>query len=466
MLLLHRAHTRLLSWLLLGLFAAVGCASLPPVPGAGGPRWLSLIAVHHVLLTDQPEAVAQKTSAQIELHHAGLCHVAFDCSGLAGQKLRVIALQDPGHFEQLYGDAGSGAWSPELVYEPQLVLAGSSQAARALLNRVLTVLVAQQTLGPLPAWLSAGLTSYFESAHLDAAGAFVVGDFVRRHVEWLSKNPRLGAEALLTQPPSAANGPGFEASAWLLVHHLQSERRTEFAALLSSLASGQPLAAAFHEAFPDLSPELLDAHLDRYQQAGSFLTQSKQLALQPPAAAVVPLSDADVYSLRAEVSATCSPCEAAQIERTQKLLAQALQADPTHVRASILRADPAAAQALIASHPENWLSWVHAAYVQPERACTSELRDHLQAIAPESPHTLSLSATCALQSGQTDQALGLSRRAFRAYPISPRITRSHARVLHAAGACAELTQLLELDPASPGQASISSLGACVNRSGP
>jgi predicted Zn-dependent protease len=181
---------------------------------------------------------------------------------------------------------------------------------------------------------------------------------------------------------------------------------------------------------------------------------------------VLPLSDADVYSLRAEVAASCSPCDSAQQERAQKLVAQALQVDPKHVRANILRGDPAAAPSLVAAHPENWLSWVHAAYTQPERACTSELRDHLQAIAPEAPHTMSLAATCALQAGQRDEALSLSKRAFSAYPISPKITLSHARVLHAAGACGELTQLLELDPASPGRASLTSLGACTNRSGP
>ncbi|HET8938593.1 MAG TPA: hypothetical protein VFN67_34345, partial [Polyangiales bacterium] len=433
----HRAHTRLrsISFAWLCLFAAVGCASLPPVPGAGGPRWLSLVAPHHVLLTDQPEALAQRTSAQIELQHAGLCSVAFQCDGQQAQKLRVIALQDAGQFEQLHGGDAPGAFSPELIYEPQLVLASGARGSSALLNRVLTALIAQQTLGVLPAWLRSGLESYFESAHFDAAGAFVVGDRVRRHSELLGTQPRVKAEALLTQPPSAAGDALFEASAWLLVHYLQSERRADFGALLASIGSGQALDVAFHEAFPDLAPELLDGLLDRYQQAGNYLTQSKQVSLQPPAAAVVPLSDADVYSLRAEVSATCSPCSAAQQERTQKFLALALQTDPTHVRATILRAQP---DELIKSHPENWLSWVHAAYTQPTRACTSELRDHLQAIAPDSPHTLSLAATCAKQAGQTDQALGLSKRAFSAYPISPRITLTHARILHFAGACAEL----------------------------
>lgn len=460
----YRAHTRLLSRSLawLGLFAAVGCASLPPVPGAGGPRWLSLLAPHHVLLSDQPEAQAQKTSAQIELQHAGLCSVAFHCAAPA-QKLRVIALQDAGQFEQLYGSEAAGTFSPELIYEPQLVLSASTPGANALLNRVLTTLIARQTLGVLPAWLLSGIESYFESAHFDTAGAFVVGDVVRRHVELLKTRPRMRAEALLTQPPSAANDALFEASAWLLVHYLQSERRTDFGALLTSIGTGQALEVAFRETFPDLSPELLDGLLDRYLQAGNYLTQSKQVGLQPPAAAVVPLSDADVYSLRAEVAATCSPCDAAQRERSQKFLALALQADPTHVRATILRAQP---NELIKSHPENWLSWVHAAYTQPERACTSELRDHLQAIAPESPHTLSLAATCAQQTGQTDQALALSKRAFSAYPISPRITLSHARILHAAGACAELAQLLEQASESPGRASMASLGECVSRRGP
>jgi hypothetical protein len=440
----------------------VSCASLPPVPGAGGPRWLQLEAAHSVLLTDEPEPAAHKASALVELHHAALCHVAFNCAAEPRQKLRVVALHDAGQFEQLYGSEASGAFSPELLYEPQLVLAtGLSQAGVAQLSRALTGLVAQQTLGPVPAWLLSGLASYFETAHFDAGGAFVIGDPVRRHVELLAAKQRLRSEALLTQPPSAAGDPVFSASSWLLVHYLQSERRADFAALLSSIASGQPLVAAFHEAFPELAPELLDGLLDRYQRAGNYLTQSKRVDPQPTAASVQPLSDADVYSLRAEVAA------AGHSPRTAEQLMLALSKEPKHVRASILRAGKRPADGLLTAHPESWLAWVHTAYTEPARACTPELRDHLQAIAPDNAHTLSLAATCAQQARQTDQALGLSKRAFGANPLSARITLAHASILHAAGACSELAILKEnafgLDPASPERAALTALGECHQR---
>jgi tetratricopeptide (TPR) repeat protein len=438
------------------------------VPSAGGPRWLELVAEHSLLLSDQAEPAAQKASVLIERQHAALCQVAFRCDALPRQKLRVIALHDPGQFAQLYGSEASGAFSPELVYEPQLVLAtGLSQTGTAQLSRVLSTLIAQQMLGPLPAWLLSGLASYFELAHFDAGGGFVIGDAVRRHVEQLAKQPRLGAELLLTQPPSAASDAVFAASSWLLVHYLQSERRADFAAFLASIASGQELSAAFHEAFPDLSPELLDGFLDHYQHAGNYLTQSKQIDLQPRAALVSPLSDADVYSVRAEVAAACAGCNASQRELQ---LSQALRAQPGHVRATILHAPDKPAPSLVSAHPESWLAWVHTAYTQPERACSAELRDHLQAIAPDNAHTLALAATCAQQAGQTDQALSLSKRAFSAYPISSRITLSHARILRAAGACAELTRLQEYafdqDPSSPGRASLVSLGACATHKAP
>ncbi|HTU58152.1 MAG TPA: hypothetical protein VMF89_06955, partial [Polyangiales bacterium] len=416
---------------------------LPPVPGAGGPRWLQLEAAHSVLLSDETESAAQAASALIERHYAALCQVALRCDTAPRQKLRVIALHDAGQFEQLYGSEASGAFDPELLYEPQLALAtGLSQAGTAQLSRALTGLVALQMLGPLPAWLLSGLASYYETAHFDAGGAFVIGDPVRRHAELLAKTQRLPTEALLTQQPTAAGDPVFAASAWLFVHYLQSERRADFAALLDSIGSGQPLSAAFHEAFPDLAPELLDGLIDRYQRAGNYLTQSKRVELQPQAAAVHPLSDADVYSLRAEIAGAGTSTREAQ-------LALALEKDPKHVRASILRGQ---IQGLLAAHPESWLVWVHTAYTEPARACTPELRDHLQAIAPDNAHTLSLAATCAQQAGQTDQALSLSKRAFSAYPLSARITLAHARVLQASGACAELASLKEnsfgLDPAS------------------
>jgi predicted Zn-dependent protease len=125
---------------------------------------------------------------------------------------------------------------------------------------------------------------------------------------------------------------------------------------------------------------------------------------------------------------------------------------------------------LVVARPESWLAWVHTAYTQPERACTPELRDHLQAIAPDNAHTQSLAATCAQQAGQTDQALSLSKRAFSAYPLSARITLARARILHAAGACAELANLTEnafrLDPASPERAGLAALGDCVSHKTP
>jgi hypothetical protein len=466
-----RSGSRFVLWLVSCSLAAMSCASLPPVPGGGGPRWLQLYAHNSVLISDAAEPAAQQESALIERQRSGLCQVAFSCDEAPRQKLRVIALHDASHFELLYGSEASGAFSPELLYEPQLVLpTGLSPAGTAQLSRALTMLLAQQTLGPVPAWLRSGLVSYFETAHFDAAGAFVIGDAVRRHVERLAAQPRTAAEVLLTQPPSAADDQGFAASAWLLVHFLLSERRADFIAFLSSIASGQALGAAFHEAYPDLAPELLDALLDRYQRAGSYLTQSKRVDLQPTAAEVVPLSDADVYSLRAEIAATCSPCDAAQRERSQQLIGQALQAQPGHVRATLLRAQAADAPSLLSAHPESWLAWVNAGYVSPERACSAELRDHLQAIAPTNPHGLSLAATCAQRAGQTDQALGLSRQAYRAYPISPRITLSHARILHAAGACAELALLQEhalgAATASPEQASVAALGPCVSHAAP
>lgn len=441
------------------LVAALSCATLPPVPGAGGPRWLQLEAEHSVLLTDEAEPAAQSTSARIELHYAALCRVAFRCDDQPRQKLRVIALHDAGHFEQLYGADEQGVFTAELVYEPQLVLAtGMSQGGSAQLSRTLTGLLALQMIGPLPAWLASGLASYFETARVDAGGAFVVGDPVRRHVALLANERRLPAEALLLHPPSAAPDPVFAASAWLLVHYLQSERLADFAAFLDALGSGHTLSAAFHEAFPDLAPEILEAHVQRYQRAGHYLTQSKQVTLQPPAALVSPLSDADVYSLRAEIAAAGGASE-----RSAAQLGEALKLDPKHVRANILRAGERPADGLLSAHPESWQAWVHSAYTEPERACAPELRDHLQAIAPDNAHTLSIAARCALKSGKKDQALSLSKRAFSAYPISPRIASAHALILYEADACTELATLQDARQGSP---DAPKLGACPRHKAP
>ena len=88
----------------------------------------------------------------------------------------------------------------------------------------------------------------------------------------------------------------------------------------------------------------------------------------------------------------------------------------------------------------------------------ADIANHLRTLAPDNAHALALRAQCAERAGQTEQALDLSKRAFAAYPGSPRITLGHARILQAAGACGELATLQERLPqlvsASPGQATL------------
>lgn len=439
------------------LLVAAGCASLPPVPSAGGPHWLRLESEHSVLLTDAPAAQAVQTSARIEQQHGALCRVAFPCDATQrAQKLRVIALHDADQLELLYGADVPAVFTPELVYAPLLVLSnGLSDGGMAQLSRALTGLVAQQGLGPLPPWLRQGLASYLETAHYDVAGAFVIGDPVRRYVEQLHAQPRLGTSALLNLPASAPEPPMFAASAWLVVHYLMSERRADFAAFRASLASGQTLAAAFHEAFPDLSPEQLDGLLDRYAGAANFLTQSKRFESPATPSDQRALDDADVYSLRAEIAALCRDCDARARERSSQQLRLALEREPNHLRANVLQAltqppgptrlanEAARAQALTQAHPEAPLAWVHLGYADPAQACSPTRLQRLRELAPHDAHALSQRAQCELRVGRRDSALALSRLAFAAYPISPRITAAHMHLLRDAGACEALERLQE-----------------------
>lgn len=440
-------------WLASFWLAAASCATLPTVPSKGGPRWLQVESEHFTLLTDEPEAAALQTSTRIEQLHTALCEVSFGCTTNAPHKLRVVTLRDPDQLELLYGSAPRALLRTELVYEPVLVLPhGLAEGGASQLTRTLATWLAAQNLGPLPRWLQSGLASYFETARTDAGGAFVIGEVVRRHLSLLHRKPRLRTAELLGSLTPGVDPATLQASAWLLIHCLMSERRADFEALLSGLASGQGLPVAFHEAFPDLSPELLDGLLDRYLRAGNYLTQSRRpdAANRTSTPSVHALSDADVYCQRAELAAACCDCGESQQEKTAAQLALALRAEPDHVRANVLKllrdpvADPAhvtRARELAHAHPDAWLAWVHLAYADPSSACSGELPSRLQAIAPNNAHTLSVQAQCELAAGHLDNARALSQRALSAYPFSPHIALTHARILHAAGACDGLERL-------------------------
>lgn len=445
------------TWLgLLGCLAAIGCGTLPEVPSRGGPRWLNLTSEHFVLLTDAHERRAHQLSGDLERQLHALCQLGFSCSGELRVKLRVIALADRAQFEHVFDTNASAVVVQQLLFEPLIVLSeGNATDSLVAINRVLAISLAAQAMGPLPAWMFRGLGAYFESAHYDANGAFVVGQVPAHEAVWLHRMQRIPAAQLLDPEARVGNEEVITPSAWLLVHYLMSERGSDFAAFQAAIASGKSLSESFHEAFPDLSPERLDALLDRYAEAGTFLTFSRQLDAPKTEPEISVLTDSDVYELRAELFKSCNHCgdHAREIDDN---LERALASDHGNVRASVLAAerthghDPAQlaqAEALTRAHPDAFLAYLHLAMLReaanaPDR-CAPELMAKLESLAPYNAHALGLRAQCAQAAGQSTSALRLSRRALALAPNDQALSLAHAQLLYAQHACAELATLLE-----------------------
>ena len=436
--------------------AAIGCGGLPAIPSQGGPRWLSLTSEHFVLLTDARDGRARELSASLERQLHALCQLGFSCSGELRVKLRVIALANRGQFERIYGPLYNSISAQELLFEPLIVLSeGNATDNLVALNRTLAVYLASQAMGPLPAWLARGLGAYFESARYDTDGAFVLGGVPRQHALWLHRHRRIPVAQLL-DPNTGANANVITPSAWLLVHYLMSERGSDFAAFQAAVASGRGLSESFHEAFHDLSPERLDALLDRYAEDGYFTTFSKHVTAKPSEPQISALSDADVYELRAEMAAVCEDCGDDRAREVDENIARALASDPTHLRASALSAQRAPspgsaqlqqAEQLVRAHPDAALAYVQLAMLRdqanaPDR-CAPELIARLESLAPYSAYALSLRARCAHAAGQAQSALALSKRALSLAPNNQRLSLAHAQLLYAQHACSELAALLE-----------------------
>jgi hypothetical protein len=194
--------------------------------------------------------------------------------------------------------------------------------------------------------------------------------------------------------------------------------------------------------------------LDRYAARGVYVNYA--LKVVPPQTTVQlrAMSDADVYTLRAELYLTCRDCGEPVRPEVDRNLALALAEDPGHLRALALRASRAhgaqqlaLSRDLVRAHPEAWLAWLLLASAELDSqvgltACDPEVPDRLLALAPSQPYALGLAAVCEQRAGHEDNALAWSERALRLKPASTKLMLQRAGILQAFARCAELDALL------------------------
>jgi hypothetical protein len=166
------------------------------------------------------------------------------------------------------------------------------------------------------------------------------------------------------------------------------------------------------------------------------------------------LTDADVYTVRAELYLVCQDCGEPKRPEVDRNIALALAADPGHLRALALRANRtqgaerlAVSRDLVRLHPSAWLSWVMLANAELDSvnglaSCDAEVPVRLLSLAPTQPYALGLAAQCELRAGREQTALDWSERAVRLRPASTSLLLQRAEILQGLSHCAELEALL------------------------
>jgi tetratricopeptide (TPR) repeat protein len=438
----------------------LGCASLPPPPSQGGPRWRELHSEHFVLQTDLEAEAARKLSRDLEQLLSAYLTLGWKASGELPLKLNVVVFAEREDFDHFARPGVAGYYLPDAMFEPYVVLAGGGAERLTVLKHELNHHIAYQAIQNQPRWFAEGIASYFETAILSDDGRFTVGPASQSALLALQFYRPRSAEDLLSDDGSDRSPRSeavFYASSWLLVHYLMSERGPAFSEFQAALARGEEPARAWSATFPDLTPEQLDTLLLDYWRKGAYASYSLGVETTPTVSRERVMTDADVYALRAVLHGSCALCPPNARAQARKEIELALRTDPQHVRAGVARLlfltpkeqAVAAARQFVAYHPEHWLGWLMLALTQFRDGAlvpSEEGRAAAQrvaALAPTQPYAFMLLALLALESNQPDDALRYSERALRLQPTNLRMLAARALVLKKLGRCDALHELLK-----------------------
>jgi hypothetical protein len=452
-----------------------GCRStgLAPVPGRGGPPWYEVTGAHFTVLTDLERDDALQTVQHLEQLLSAYLTVAWNTREFPARLSVVIfrEAKDVQHFQPRYG----GFYLRSALLQPLAVTPAADQSDDfAVLKHELNHHIAFAAMPQQPRWFAEGIATFFETAELDGEGNIVLGRVPRgRHFE-ASLIGILPVSRLLSEEEATANDPRFYASSWLLVHYLMMNEPDAFAAYQRLLAAGASFDHAWLSAFPDLSNQALDEVLARYLDGREYDNYTVPVTLGRHEASIRTLSDADVYALRATLD-YASEAAPNWRQRAHENLRLALEDDPRHLRAGVLRILYATdskeeartrARALTAEHPGELLAWLLLAVLEEDAAGTEapSAVDRVLALQPAHPLGLALAASRVSRLDRRDEALQLSSRALRAAPFDPVVVALRASVLQRAGdhagACAVVRRLLQLVHGRHGKVSVVGVEGC------
>lgn len=469
--------------------ASSGCTpARPPLscPARGGPEWRQIQSSHFVMKTDVSSAESKAILGAIEVLRGALLVAMGAPADEPMPTVEIVLFQRRDDFLATHGRAVlTGLFWARLMgdveIDPVIVSFGDlTYRTRSTLMHELTHQILRRRAAAVPWWMSEGLAEYFSTLWVDDldSGVAVVGapplerDFweqgyrlletqPRTAKRWLPRKEAPSFDALFQADRSTvtdANTDAYYTAAWKLVHVLSGRANPRlaprFRAMMSSLMGGASGLDAFNQAYGDVPLPEIAAEYERFLlDHGEY---PSRVSFDPPSRVDLletRMSDAEVHALWARLMVGNPGAVRSAEEEIARGESESPGALPLRqVRASMrIRANRFAGAgadvaALMRSDPRNprvlLLALLEAddalrreedpARAEARRVEVLRLADRLASLGTSAAQQ-SLTASVLGRIGQTDQALGLSKRSIRTDPTCEICLTVRAELLLAAG---------------------------------
>ncbi|HVZ34919.1 MAG TPA: hypothetical protein VG963_20975 [Polyangiaceae bacterium] len=209
-----------------------------------------------------------------------------------------------------------------------------------------------------------------------------------------------------------------------------------------------PPREAWSSAFPELSPDRLDAEvLANSKMRRHIHVRTVHVTTHEFSPSVRNLSPAEAHGVLARLSGRLAP------DIAEQEMLEAFDLDPNEVNALILRfdrmeaADDGArlelARRAVAAHPESGEAWLLAARAEPPGEAQRAALARAHELAPDHPGVAKLMAGRELEQGEAAKALEYRTLSLRRSQLTPGLLALYVRALAARGDCARARSLTD-----------------------
>jgi hypothetical protein len=347
--------------------AACGAAQSGSSSNDGPEAWRELTSEHFTVWTDSSQGDARQLVETLEHLRQVVLGVSFFQKDVPGRSF-VIAFRslDEVH-AYIPPQFIAHAWGPQnMLWQPIVTLSTESlEKDIRIVTHELTHVVAYSAIPVEPQWFAEGLAGYFETVRIDVAGKKAeLGRPLDFRLQEIHRKGLMPIAQLFACSKPTCMDDRFYASAWAVVTYLVNQHPTELVQYLQRLheTTEDQQAALWDEVFPTLPPSVLEKQVSQWIAYGSVQIRSYTVEYKAAPFAERPLTAGDALAARGVLRWLFAPT--VMSDETTK----ALDGDPTAILPNLMSlatkhsAEPGAARAVAAAHPEDWRVWMLVGY--------------------------------------------------------------------------------------------------------